>query len=169
MQNTTAGAGKDGIAFHYMAFWSTAAHTHGYSACVATAGVQLIIGVDVQEWRTTKTRKRAGDKPCYCGYLRCEKCPVYVTDEIRQPIYKRHCLTIRQQTELFYWMSSTVAERAGELAPNSPSSIASFFFPPKTDSYIDVSSFKPVNAGTFMCRDDHQSAIPETVVEKIIE
>lgn len=172
MQNTTMGAGSDGKAFHYMAFWSTAAHTRGYSACVATAGVHLVIGEDVEEWRTTKTRRRVGDQPCHCGYLRCEKCPVFESDETRTPIYKRHRLTIRQQTELFHWMSNTVAERAGELAPSTPNSIASFFgflATPKANAYIDVSNLKPVNPGTFMGRDDSQPAIPETVVEQNIE
>lgn len=69
-------------------------------------------------------------------------------------------------------MSSTVAERAGELAPSTPDSVASFFgflASPKANRYIDVSNLKPVNPGTFMGRDDNQPAISETVVEQNTE
>lgn len=123
MQNTSAGIAKSGLAFSYLAYWSTAytpsaVLTATYSSCVMATGVEIEVGEEVAEWRTTRDKILVANEPCHCGRVWCEHCPVFETRESRTPIFKRHKLSLRNQADLHRWMVRQAVDRVSSLIGN---------------------------------------------------
>lgn len=122
VQNTTAGVERDGVAYHYISFWATdfrpatPVSAQTYATCVSTAGVRVAVAEEIAAWRTAKRQRNMGTRPCHCGYLMCERCPVFVEDVTRTPVFKRHKLRLQQQVDLHNWMVLQAVGRARSLS-----------------------------------------------------
>ena len=83
--------------------------------CVLSAGVSISVGEELAGFKEVPDRKQIGTEPCKCGYFRCAECPVFQTIVTRTPIFKRHKLTLRNQTALHQWMVKQAVGRANGL------------------------------------------------------
>lgn len=124
VQNISAGVAKSARAFLYLAYWSTAYTPSAlasatYSSCVMVTGVDIEVGEEVAEWKTTRDQVLVAHRPCECGYLYCEKCPVFETREAKTPIFKRRKLTLRNQADLHRWMVRLAVDRVATLLSSS--------------------------------------------------
>jgi hypothetical protein len=125
VQNTTAELSRDGRAFSYLAFWSTVyvgentMFASRYHSCVMAAGVSVLVGEDVAEWQTSVASRQVGVRPCECGWLSCESCPIFERATTKTPIFKRHKLSLKNQVDLHNWMRLSAVNSARSLSGHS--------------------------------------------------
>jgi hypothetical protein len=116
LTNVQMSPSDKGTGDYSFAFWSSEhVLANTYSTCILISSVRILIAEQVAEWTTTKERRQIGSHPCHCGWAYCMQCPDYQDMETHIPIFKRHALSIKQQSELGAWMQRRATEEAEAL------------------------------------------------------
>ena len=127
IQNSTKPLTSDGKANSFLAWWHTRVQEstdaevsdERYETCILIAGISFVTSEIVAGYIEDKRNDLVGYVPCECGYLFCEKCPVFKEIITSVPVFKRHALTLEQHRKLHNYM----VQEATSIAENMIQSI----------------------------------------------
>lgn len=98
-----------GRSSYYHAKWAIHRQQQLYSVCVAVSGLEFVAGETVAGYTNTTTHKLVGVRKENCnlfGY--CDEVPVMSEVTTQAPVFKRHLITLEEQTRLKQFIKSLV-------------------------------------------------------------
>ena len=113
MSNTADETGRVSVFLYYInTLYDESVHNK-YKTCVLASGVRLLIG-KVVAGHVTETREEVtAFKPCHCGLVYCEKCPVISQTVTQRPVYAQQTGTITWHRNLHSMLARLAAEQVG--------------------------------------------------------
>ena len=115
-QNSSNDVSDSAMVNVYMYYINTAYTPGLYRTCVMASGIRLQLGeivVDVIEERTEEIK---GYRPCHCGYLYCERCPIITETRTQRPVYARHTGNIQWHVKLQNLLAGMAARQVAGLS-----------------------------------------------------
>lgn len=86
---------QEGRAFFHMYYVNTRyTPDDHYSSCILASGIRLTIGEIVVGEIEQRTTDVLAYEPCRCGWVFCEKCPVFREIITKKPIFSRPAGTV---------------------------------------------------------------------------
>jgi len=147
-RNGSANSGRDDGKGNAFLSWLATEHNYGqYTSCIMIAGTEIKMAEVVAEWKISKTSRKIGEHPCKCNnwVLGCGLCPVFEEVESKEPIFKRHSLTLIQHENLNKFMINSAIETAKGLAdPSSSRTISDVVFY-KLKSMLSEQKLEPLD------------------------
>lgn len=113
MSNTADETGRVSVFMYYINTVYDESEKNRYKTCVLVSGVWLVIGKVVVGQVTETAEVITGVKPCHCGYLYCEKCPVISQTVTQRPVYAMQTGTIEWHQGLHRMLANLAAEQVG--------------------------------------------------------
>lgn len=119
MTNTADETGTISVFLYYISTMFDETAVNKYKTCVLASGVRLRIG-EVVVGQVTETKEEVtAFKPCHCGFMYCEKCPVISQTVTQRPVYARHTGTITWHRNLHSMLARLAAEQVGGMRAKS--------------------------------------------------
>lgn len=101
--NKALHSNKQSIA--YFVWWDTQyTYPTTYSSCILISGISFLMADLISGYNHVQKTVLIGYKPCKCGYIYCEKCPVYKQKMTQHPVYKKFYLSLEEHDKLHYYM-----------------------------------------------------------------
>jgi len=128
LEKTVAELETKGRASYYIVKFCTGydSFTDTYNVNLATTGITFTTAEIVAGYEETRTERQIGSEPCHCGFVICERCPIFTTDVVKTPLFKRHILTFHQQRLLASSLRDEVSNMMRSAIPPPVHALSSF-------------------------------------------
>jgi hypothetical protein len=87
-----------------------------YRTCVMASGIRMQIGEVIVDMIEERTEEIKGYRPCHCGYVYCERCPIIAETRTQRPVYARHTGSIQWHVKLQNLLAGMAARQVAGLS-----------------------------------------------------
>jgi hypothetical protein len=115
MSNTADKTGEVSMFLYYISTVYDKNIENAYRTCVLASGVRLVVGQIIVGHVTETKEEVTAFKPCHCGYLYCEKCPVVSQTVTQRPVYAQQTGTIEWHRNLNNMLARQAVEQVGSM------------------------------------------------------
>lgn len=118
-QNISNDIADNGLVNVFMYYINTAYEGSTYRTCVMASGIRMQLGEIIVDTIEERTEQITGYRPCHCGYLYCEKCPIVTETRTQRPVYARHTGSIQWHVKLQNLLAGMAARQVAGLSTQS--------------------------------------------------
>ena len=118
-QNISNDIADTGLVNVFMYYINTIYEGSTYRTCVMASGIRMQLGEIIVDTIEERTEQITGYRPCHCGYLYCEKCPIVTETRTQRPVYARHTGSIQWHVKLQNLLAGMAARQVAGLSTQS--------------------------------------------------
>jgi hypothetical protein len=119
-QNISNAMSDDALINVFMYYINTVYTPGLYRTCVMASGIKMQIGEVIVDMVEERSEQITGYRPCHCGYLYCEKCPIVSETRTQKPVYARHTGNIQWHVKLQNLLAGMASRQVAGLASSPP-------------------------------------------------